>query len=138
MATREQSNEAARRYRARHPERVAESNKAYKAKHPVETQAIIKAWTSRNPERVRVSRLKQRYGITGEKYDEMLAAQGGACAICRAPQGDSQYKRLYVDHCHASGTIRGLLCMACNVGIARFGDDPNTLRAAILYLEESA
>lgn len=51
------------------------------------------------------------YGITAVEYDALLAAQGGRCAICRARP---KTKRLAVDHNHATGAVRGLLCSRCN------------------------
>jgi hypothetical protein len=51
------------------------------------------------------------YGITGDDYDALLKRQGGKCAICRARP---KSKRLAVDHNHATGAVRGLLCSRCN------------------------
>lgn len=62
-------------------------------------------------ERCRRSRLKHQFGITPEQYDVLLAAQDGACALCRrAPKK----RRLAVDHDHTTGVVRGLLCTPCN------------------------
>lgn len=61
----------------------------------------------------------------------MLATQGGRCAICRELPGR---KALHVDHDHASGRVRGLLCFRCNAGLGNFRDDPGTLKAALSYL----
>lgn len=79
----------------------------------------------------RTRRLRNRFGITPERYDEMLAAQGGACAICG--EGCASGRRLAVDHDHATGEVRGLLCMKCNttLGILEQG---NRLDQMLAYL----
>lgn len=65
----------------------------------------------------RRSILKKRYGITPEDYDRMLAEQGGRCAVCRTnkPRNGRGDKVFDVDHDHATGKVRGLLCRKCNV-----------------------
>lgn len=75
--------------------------------------------------------LKKKYGITPEIYLEMLDRQGGVCALCKKP-GDG--KALCVDHDHASGKVRGLLCHSCNVALGLLKDDAEVLRRAIEYL----
>lgn len=78
--------------------------------------------------------MRQRlYGITPEQFAERLAAQDGRCAICRTdtPGGKGDW---HVDHDHASGRIRGLLCHRCNLLLGNAGDDPARLQAAITYL----
>ena len=60
----------------------------------------------------------------------MMVEQANGCAIC----GNSD-KRLHVDHDHATGKVRGLLCMECNVSLGKFKDSPELLRKAIVYLE---
>jgi hypothetical protein len=77
----------------------------------------------------RTYHLKRRYGITAEEVDEMLAAQGGLCAICRNTPA------LHVDHDHETGLVRELLCFNCNGGLGQFKDDPAVLRAAADYVE---
>ena len=87
----------------------------------------------------RANNLKKTYGISHEDYDRMLEAQGGGCAICGATDsrtGRSDY--LYVDHCHETGQVRGLLCGPCNSGIGYLGDSIDNLEAAIKYLNEAA
>ncbi len=73
------------------------------------------------------------HGITLKDYDKMLRRQGGGCQICRTkiPGGKG---RFHVDHNHATGEIRGLLCVNCNHGLGHFKDDIEILAAAIKYL----
>lgn len=101
--------------------------------------ALTRERRQRDPERARRNerrkRLKQTYGISEADYDRMLAKQGGRCAICRARYADGEGGRLHVDHDHATGVVRGLLCAACNTGLGCFSDSTMALLAAVAYLE---
>jgi hypothetical protein len=114
-----------------------------KAASPEESQqkkaARIGAWQRANADRYRDQKYVSRYGITLAQYDSMLLAQGGKCYICKGDEIQidhriKEIRRLAVDHDHATGKVRGLLCAACNRGIALFKEDPEILRSAILYL----
>ena len=85
---------------------------------------------------VRNYNLNYAYGITTEQYDAMLAAQGGHCAICPAIRGSAHRERLYVDHDHKTGRVRGLLCSIHNVILGQAEDDPVILDALATYLRE--
>ena len=65
---------------------------------------------------------KKLYGITLEDYDRMLKAQDGKCAICKSEGSIKGGKRqvFSVDHCHNTGIVRGLLCLACNHLLGRY------------------
>lgn len=78
--------------------------------------------------------LKKKYGITEGDYGALLASQGGVCAICRSDNSRSSYKKFHVDHSHATGKVRGLLCSQCNVGLGSFCDKPELLIEAADYL----
>ena len=81
---------------------------------------------------MRRAHLRAKYGMTPEDYNAMLLAQGGGCAICAAPEPDGQ--SLHVDHDHATGAVRGLLCFNCNAGLGKFGERVELLDAAASYL----
>jgi hypothetical protein len=100
------------------------------------TKAQEREGTFGRPLAWRISALRRNYGITAEDYDRMLSEQGGACAVCGGgPRGNHKY--LSVDHDHATGVVRGLLCTTCNPAIGMFKDDPALLRRAADYLESS-
>lgn len=69
-----------------------------------------------------------RYGITQADYDRMLVEQGGHCAMCSAAP-----PRLSIDHDHATGRVRGLLCQRCNIAVG-FAEQPELMDAAREYL----
>lgn len=81
------------------------------------------------------SMLQWAYGITADDYANLLASQGGRCAICGATEPGGRGNRLHVDHCHNSKRVRGLLCAGCNTGLGQMKDDPARLRRAADYLE---
>ena len=84
----------------------------------------------------------QRYGLTDADYHQMLVKQNHVCAICKEPEVISTSKSkgviaLSVDHCHASGKVRGLLCNRCNTTLGKIGDSKEWLRTAESYLAEN-
>lgn len=81
----------------------------------------------------RALHLKREYGISSDEYDTLLLKQNGQCCICGTASGT---QTLHVDHCHTTGTIRGLLCNSCNTGLGHFRDNPALLQKAITYLKE--
>lgn len=69
--------------------------------------------------------LRRRYGIGSADYERMYEAQDGRCAICR----QSSAQRFHVDHDHASGRVRGLLCMRCNTALGHMESEAWRIRA---------
>jgi hypothetical protein len=110
-------------------------HKAYRAANKERLNAASAAWREANKHRIRdmakAAKLKHTYGITVEQYQALFESQSGVCAICGKPPGKLA---LAVDHCHATGRIRGLLCTCCNHGLGMFRDCPINLSRAIEYL----
>lgn len=80
------------------------------------------------------------YGITAEDYYNMLAAQDNKCAVCESEEVNNSRvssNKLFIDHCHDTGKVRGLLCSKCNHGIGLLNDDTALLQKAIEYLNKS-
>jgi hypothetical protein len=78
--------------------------------------------------------LVRKYGVSLADYERMLAAQDGLCAICGTTEDTQHNNVFHVDHCHATGRVRGLLCRGCNHVLGHLKDDPEALRRAISYL----
>lgn len=76
--------------------------------------------------------LRRRYGIGQADFEYLLAEQGGVCAICEAANPE------HVDHDHATGRVRGILCFNCNGGLGQFRDNAEYLGNAIDYLKGSS
>lgn len=83
--------------------------------------------------------LKKRYGLTAEVFAEMFKAQAGKCAACGVDPKDvhkePRHQKLHVDHNHATGAVRALLCNGCNRALGFVQDNPETLTALRRYLE---
>jgi hypothetical protein len=87
-------------------------------------------------------KLKKLYGITVEQYDTLLAEQKECCAVCGST---SSYSRNYkntarakfsVDHCHATGKVRGLLCTKCNRALGLLNDSIESVLRMSEYLKK--
>lgn len=76
------------------------------------------------------------YGITEQQYQDKLVEQNYKCSICGKKHDVVVTKgTLVVDHNHATGDVRALLCHSCNMGLGKFKDDPELLKRAAEYIE---
>jgi len=78
------------------------------------------------------ARIRRKYGLSTEELEAMQLAQGGLCAICHK----SSKKKLCIDHSHATGQVRGLLCGKCNTLLGLASDSVELLTSAIEYLKK--
>lgn len=105
-----------------------------------------------NPEVRRKSYLKKTYGVTDPSTyvkarkqtnhhpgrwlsrsdkDALALHQCGMCAICGLSD-----QPLHVDHSHKTGLIRGLLCLSCNVKLARVEQSADWFKQAMEYIQQ--
>ena len=126
-----------KRWRAKNVEKVRASNRARYVRDPARAKKIQDRYRQKYPERVAARRRTMRlaiYGLTPADYDARLAAQSGVCAVCHSMDPQHWSGRFQVDHDHATGVVRGLLCAPCNGGLGLLNDDPKRLVAALSYL----
>lgn len=78
------------------------------------------------------------YGVPYSTYKELLVRQNNLCAICHKPEKSvrlGKVRPLFLDHCHETKRIRGLLCHRCNIAIGQLDDNVSYLKNAIKYLQ---
>lgn len=87
----------------------------------------------------RRTKLWYKYGLTLEAFEHLFASQGYKCKLCGKGLSmvDPKDKAVYpfVDHCHETGKVRGILCCSCNFAVGQIGDTVNAFEHAISYLK---
>ena len=78
--------------------------------------------------------LKNLYNLSLEDYERLVEKQRGLCAICYRQNKNGN--RLFVDHDHQTGRIRGLLCLKCNTAIGLLDDNVEFIANTLTYLQE--
>ncbi len=101
-----------------------------------------KKWYEANKEKKlaysKKSKLKRKYGISLDEYQQKLENQNYSCKICgsKVAQESNPDRNFAVDHCHTTGKVRGLLCIKCNTGLGMFKDNSDLIIAAYNYIKE--
>jgi Recombination endonuclease VII len=87
--------------------------------------------------RNRKYKLWHKYRITPEDFDRILADQGNKCAICGTSNPRGKHGSFNVDHDHATGVVRGILCNTCNGSLGVFGDNIDGIMKVLEYLKRT-
>ncbi len=82
----------------------------------------------------RLAYLFKKYGVTKEEYVALIQLQGDACAVCKCSSDYGPDDAWVLDHDHATGEPRGLLCPTCNSLLGLAYDNPKIMLEAISYL----
>ena len=129
----------------RDKDKIKRQNEKYKSENKEKLDVASKVWRLNNKDKVkkyqRISNLRKNFGIEIVDYERMLEDQGGVCYICKKPEtyiskASGVVANLAVDHCHKTGSIRRLLCKACNQGLGMFNDNYEIIMNAAAYLKE--
>ncbi len=86
--------------------------------------------TQRRVELRRHYKLRSKYGLSLDQFKAALAEQRGLCAntACTEPA-------TCVDHDHATGRVRKLLCKHCNLALGGLQENPERIRGLARYAE---
>jgi Recombination endonuclease VII len=150
LAHRQEFIDRAKKWAKEHPERTKELNKIksrnYEKRHRVKrllkskryyyankqkSYEATKLYYQKYPEKFAGYARKQRYGLTQERFEQMLVEQENRCAVC-----NDVLEVPFVDHDHKTQQVRQLLCKKCNsfIGLAR--ESEIILLSAIQYLRK--
>lgn len=107
------------------------------------TAIVTRLWRKRNQEKHdkmhKNYSLQKTYGISVDKYNEMLQRQNSVCTVCGEPstimRKNGRIHSLCVDHNHETGEIRGLLCHTCNTLLGHIETNPQRIKLLEFYLE---
>ena len=83
---------------------------------------------------VRKCKLRQKYNLTIEGWEDIFNAQGRCCAVCKST--DPRGKVWHTDHDHRTNKLRGILCAKCNLALGQVDDSVDVLKRLAQYLEE--
>ena len=130
------------------PEVKKQYFKEYYRKRKAELDQYKKEWIAQNPdkpteyskkynEKTKTKRSeyqrKHLYGLSPEDLARMVDEQNNECALCFRSFEEA---KIFVDHCHSTGNVRGLLCPSCNTALGLIKDDTGWLNRAKTYLTE--
>lgn len=76
-------------------------------------------------QRISLNHKFRNYGLTPDQ----VANLPKECEIC------GETNNLHIDHEHATGLVRGILCGGCNRGIGMLRENISSIQSAIQYLE---
>jgi len=138
-----------REYWKRHPDRYAAmlaqqvakktSTRTYqrnkdKPEFKEKKKVSDKTYYERNRDKVRNAQGGRTYGISADEYERRVTTI--PCEICGIlePRERKRGCGMHIDHDHETGENRGVLCHKCNRALGSFGDDPERLEAAAMYV----
>ena len=87
------------------------------------------------PQAVKQTKIRSTYQITDEQYESLLKRAKGKCELCGTILTDDGPSREVIDHNHETGSVRGLLCNNCNMGLGYVADSGALLEQLAQYLE---
>lgn len=122
------------RCNGRYPKRNGRAHICKPCKTIVTTEYAKKNWDHWSKYR-NENRRKNKYYWPEGRFDEVLKAQGYACAICGALESEKT-SEFHADHDHETKQPRGVLCRSCNLALGNFKDNIDSLKAAIKYLRK--
>lgn len=129
------------RYRETHRDKLRKDSLEYNKTHREQVLTNRRKWRANNPDKLKEEKLKARFGMTLNQFNDLIRQQNNCCGICgeKFDEIPNSAKCPCVDHDHDPEVkkIRGLLCHTCNSGIGGLHDDPILIEKAIAWIKNS-
>ncbi len=93
-------------------------------------------WRKKNPIKVKEAQRRhklKKYGITDVEYQKIIKTQNNRCEVCG--NEEKERPKMPIDHNHATGKFRGVICSRCNRVLGAVDDEATLLRKLAEYLE---
>ena len=137
--TKELKAKHSKKYREKNKIELKNKKKQYYDAHKEEISKQHKIYYSNRKAEFREKRVTYLFGITADRYNNMIEDQNNLCAICGNAETQARngaIKRLAVDHNHKTGKVRELICHSCNIAIGYIREDVVILSKMINYLNK--
>lgn len=92
-----------------------------------------KDWREKNPERAIIGRIASTYNLSIESAGYWYKQSMTPCDSCGTPWEPDNKRRLFIDHDHITGHVRGILCHHCNSALGLLKEDNEKILALLLY-----
>ena len=132
---RDKIKEGSRAYYIANRERILAQRRIHNTTNKNARLAYGREWGAANKPKQFEYDMRRRFGMEPEDYARILHSQDRKCAACNSEL--DMGKKTHVDHCHATGKVRGILCHHCNLALGYTRDSENRLRALVVYLEKN-
>ena len=76
--------------------------------------------------------MRRLYDISLDTYNKMFTEQKGCCACCGRHQTEFT-RALAIDHNHATGEVRALLCTHCNTAYGSLNENEERINQLLQY-----
>lgn len=124
-----------------HTTECKQCTKKYQDTRRIERAKYLREYRKNNPDKTKQHIVKSKYGLSKEKYEELILSSNGLCQSCGEPESfmkNGEVRSLSIDHDHNTGAVRGLICNSCNRAIGFAKENADRLQACAEYLRRAS